>query len=449
MPNLPTVAIIGRPNTGKSTLFNRLVGRRKAIVSDIPGTTRDHIAARVETSEVDYLLVDTGGMGGGTNDEDFEDDVHAQSLLAIQNADVILFTINAQEELTASDFEIVDALRKKRKGHVPVLLVLTKCDNPEKVDEILPHYYELGIADLILPVSAIHMLGLEELQDEIIEKLTKLHFHKEEPTGDINHQSTPRVAIIGKPNVGKSSIINAFMSEKQKEESPLLVSEVPGTTRDAVDTIIRYHDQEYLFIDTAGIKRRSQTDKKIETFAYFRSIQAVEEADIAVLVIDMTEPVSKQDKRIAQIAIEDGKGLIVLLNKADLLSIEERATALAEAKGALSFCTFAPFLTVSAQTRKDLLKVFELIEMVQQSRSRRIPTKELHEWFRDAVYGKPMGSLSSSKHITQAEDIPPTFAIFVKNPKDVHVSQLRYLENNLRKTFGFDGTPIRWVTKGS
>jgi len=445
MAKLPTVAIIGRPNTGKSTLFNRLVGRRKAIVSDVPGTTRDHVAGRVETDVVDYLLIDTGGMGGGTNDEDFEDDVHAQSLLALENADLILFTVNAQEELTASDFSIVDDLRKKRKGHVPVLLVLTKCDNPEEVDEILPRYYELGIADHILPVSANHMLGMEELGNKITEQLTKLNFQKVEE----EKRSIPRIAIIGKPNVGKSSIINAFMSEKQKETSPLLVSEVPGTTRDAVDTVIRYNDQEYLFIDTAGIKRRSQTDKEIETFAYFRSIRAVEEADIAVLVVDATQPVSKQDKRIARIAIEDGKGLIILLNKSDLLSSEERAKALAEAKDALPFCTFAPFLTVSAETRKDLIKVFELIEMVERSRSRRIPTKDLNEWFRDAVYGKPMGSLSSSKHITQAEDIPPTFAIFVKNPKDVHVSQLRYLENNLRKTFGLDGTPVRWVTKNS
>ncbi|MBU0767289.1 ribosome biogenesis GTPase Der [Patescibacteria group bacterium] len=443
MPKLPTVAIIGRPNTGKSTLFNRLVGRRKAIVSDIPGTTRDHVASRIKTDAVDYLLVDTGGMGGGTNDEDFEDDVHAQSLLALENADLILFTVNSQEELTASDFAIVDDLRKKRKGHVPVLLVITKCDNPEKVDEILPRYYEFGIADHILPVSANHMLGMEELGKEIIEQLTKLNFKKEERCD----QKMPRIAIIGKPNVGKSSIINAFMSDKQKEESPLLVSKIPGTTRDAVDTIIRFHDQEYLFVDTAGIKRRSQTDKDIETFAYFRSIKALEESDIAVLVLDATEPVSKQDKRIARVAIEDGKGLIILLNKIDLLLNEERATALAEAKDELPFCTFAPFLTVSAETRKDLIKIFDLIEMVQQSRSRRIPTKDLNEWFRDAVYGKPMGSLSSSKHITQAEDVPPTFAIFVKNPKDVHVSQLRYLENNLRKTFGLEGTPVRWVTK--
>lgn len=443
MSKLPTVAIIGRPNTGKSTLFNRLIGRRKAIVSDVPGTTRDHVAGRVETPTVDYLLIDTGGMGGGTNDEDFEDDVHAQSLLALANADVILFTVNSQEELTTSDFGIVDDLRKKRKGHVPVLLVVTKCDNPERTEEILPQYYELGIADHILPISANHMLGIEELRDEIVDRLEQLHFKKEEDEAS----ALPRIAIIGKPNVGKSSIINAFMSEKQKEESPLMVSDVPGTTRDAVDTIIRFHDQEYLFIDTAGIKRRTQTDKDIETFAYFRSIRALEEADIAVLVLDATQPVSKQDKRIARTAIEDGKGLIVLLNKVDLLSTEQRATALTEAQQELPFCSFAPFLTVSAETRKDLVKVFELIELVQQNRSRRIPTKALNEWFRDAVYGKPMGSLSSSKHITQAEDIPPTFTLFVKHPKDIHVSQLRYLENNLRQTFGLEGTPVRWITK--
>lgn len=444
MAKLPTVAIIGRPNTGKSRLFNRLIGRRKAIVSEIPGTTRDHIASRVETPEMDYLLLDTGGMGRGTDDPEMEADVHAQSMLALEGADVIILTIDTKVDLTGQDFEVIDLLRKKRKPHVPVILALTKCDNPDETDDILPQYFELGIADTIIATSASHDIGTDDLREEIVKQLTELKFQK---TSDDEKKSLPRIALIGKPNVGKSSIINAFMSEKQRVSSPLLVSEKAGTTRDAVDTVIRYHDQEYLFVDTAGIKRRGQTEKGIETFAYFRSIHSLEESDIVILVLDATEPVSKQDKRIASIAVEEGKGLIILLNKSDLISGEKRQTLTEEVRVALPFCRFAPILPCSAVTRKELLKVFDLIEMAQQNRIRRIPTKQLNEWYRDAVYSKPLGILGSSKHITQAEDLPPTFVLFVKDPKKVQVSQLRYLENNLRKTFGFEGTPIRWITK--
>ncbi|MFA7681579.1 MAG: ribosome biogenesis GTPase Der [Candidatus Peribacteraceae bacterium] len=442
MAKLPTVAIIGRPNTGKSTLFNQLIGHRKAIVSEIPGTTRDHVAQRVETDELDYLLVDTGGMGGGTADKDFEDDVHAQSMLAIGNADVILLTINSKEDLTSSDFEIVDLLRKKRRTHVPILLVLTKCDNPAITQELLPQYYALGIADVIVPVSAPHNIGLDNLQSHIIDTLTALNFRKQESDG-----SLPRISIIGRTNVGKSSLINAMMSETQLATSPLLVSEVPGTTRDATDTVIQFNDRSYLFMDTAGIKKRTQTDKGVETFAYFRSIQALEEADIAVLVLDATAPVSRQDKRIASLATEEGKGLIVLLNKSDMLAGEQRTKALEDARIALPFCKFAPFLLCSAQTRKDLVKIFDLIALVQENRSRRIPTKALNAWMRDAVYGKGLGPVSDAKYITQAEELPPTFVLFVKNPKHIHVSQLRYLENTLRKTYAFEGVPMRWITK--
>ena len=212
MAKLPTVAIIGKPNTGKSTLFNRLVGRRKAIVSDIPGTTRDHIAAKIEMSTVDYLLVDTGGMGGGTEDKNLEDDVHHQSLLALENADLIIFTINCREELTTSDLKIVDTLRKSKRNHVPVIIAVTKCDNPDEIDEILPQYYELDIAKDIIAISAPHKIGVDDLQDKIAEELESLHFSKEEES----EPKLPKIAIIGKPNVGKSSIVNSFMSERNE-----------------------------------------------------------------------------------------------------------------------------------------------------------------------------------------------------------------------------------------
>ena len=447
MSKLPTVAIVGRPNTGKSTLFNRLIGRRKSIVSDIPGTTRDHVAQRVEGQQVDYLLVDTGGMGGGTEDSDLEGDVHKQSLLALEHADVIVLTINSREDLTSSDFEIIDTLRKSKRAHVPVILAATKCANPEEIERALPQYFGLGISENVLATSAPHKVGIDDLRNAMEQALLSLHFRKE-ASGTPSQK--PNIAIIGKPNVGKSSIVNAMMSETQRAKSPLLVSEIPGTTRDSTDTVIRYHDQEYVFMDTAGMKRRKQTvDNEIEIHSYFRSVQALERCDICVLILDIQEPVSRQDKRIAAMAVEEGKGLIILLNKIDLLPTPQKQEALDHTERMLQFCRFAPIIPCSAETREGLLKLFDVIESVQRNRSRRIPTKDLHRWFQDAVAGQPMGSLASSKHLTQAEELPPTFVIFVKDPQKVQISQLRALENNLRRTYAFEGTPIRWITKVS
>ena len=444
MSRLPTVAIIGRPNTGKSTLFNRLVGRRKAIVSAVAGTTRDHVAHRVDGDRVDYLLIDTGGMGGGTEDLELEDDVHRQSLLALETADVIVLTLNSQEEMTSSDMQIVDILRKQKRSHVPVVLAVTKCDDLEQMESLTVQYLELGLSDSIVPLSAVHKHGVSDLEDAIEIELEKLNFQKVEES---DTDSIPGIAIIGKPNVGKSSLVNAFMSESQRKQSPLLVSDIPGTTRDATDTIVTYHDKKYCFVDTAGIKRQKQTEGAIETYSYFRSVQSLQHADICVLVLDANQPVSRQDKRIAGLAVEEGKGLIILLNKVDSVSTEEKQNALREIQLELQFCSFAPVLPCSAQTRDGLLKIFDMIETVQRNRIRRVPTKELHNWYKDAVYGQPMSSLASSKFITQAEELPPTFILFVKDPKKVQVSQLRYLDNQLRKTFAFEGTPVRWITK--
>lgn len=446
MARLPTVAIIGRPNTGKSTLFNRLVGRRQAIVSDVPGTTRDHVAGKIEPEDgIPFLLVDTGGMGGGTDDTDLEDDVHEQSLLALEHADLILFTINSREELTKSDFAIVELLRRRKQRHVPVLLILTKCDNVATIESLLPQYYDLGIADGIIAVSAPHNIGTEELESQIQEKLDALHFTKDDQE---EMHDTPRIAVIGKPNVGKSSIVNAFMSETQRQKSPLLVSDIPGTTRDSIDTVIRYHDKEFVFVDTAGIKKNKATQNEIETYAYFRSIQALQNADIAVLVIDASLPISRQDKRIAGLAVEEGKGIIILANKIDLLYPEDRAQAIKHIEFELSFCKYAPIIPCSAESREGLLRLFDMIEAVHRNRARRIPTKELFDWYKNAVANQPMSAIGHSKFITQAEELPPTFVLFVKDPKKVQVSQLRYLENRLRETFALEGSPVRWVTKG-
>lgn len=447
MARLPTVAIIGRPNTGKSTLFNRLIGRRLAIESEVPGTTRDHVAQRVETDEVDYLLIDTGGMGGGTEEKDIEDDVHLQSLLALEHADLIVLTVNARSPLTGSDEEIVMLLRKKRKRHVPVILVLTKCDNPDLAEEATMEFSGLGIADEILPVSAAHGLGLLELREMIVKHLRKLKFSKTKNQKPKTNAS-PRAAIVGKPNVGKSSLINAFMSEPERKKSPRLVSPIAGTTRDSTDAFIHHEGHEYIFVDTAGLRRQAKVEHGLESLSMMRSIKAIEDSDIVILVLEATEPVSRQDKRIASIAIEAGKGLIVLINKIDLLKGEKRREKTEEVRQAFPFCRYAPILPCSATERTNLLKVFPLIDMVQRSRTRRIPDRELHRWYRDSVANQPVGALAAGKHLTQAEQLPPTFVLFVRNPKQVQLSQLRFLENRLRETFGFDGTPVRWITKG-
>ncbi|MFA6523409.1 MAG: ribosome biogenesis GTPase Der [Candidatus Peribacteraceae bacterium] len=446
MPKLPTVAIIGRPNTGKSTLFNSLLKRRVAIVSDVPGTTRDHIARKVNEAEIPYLLLDTGGMGGGTRDKEFEEDVHEQSLLALRYADLIIFTVNAREELTKSDHEIVQTLRTSRRRHVPVLLVATKCDNQNLSEEAEGIFAELGLHDDIIPISAISNIGTRDVREAITRELKKLHFGVESPTQEPSE--IPRVAVIGKPNVGKSSIVNALMSDTQREVSPRLVSDIPGTTRDSTDTIIRSKDRDYLFIDTAGLRKQARVEEDLEHEAYMRTILVLEEADVAVLVLDATEVCSKQDKHIAGLAIDEGKGLILLLNKFDLLSTEQREQKKEEVAYAFPFCRYAPVLTTSAVTREHLPKLFDLISMVHRNRQRRFPIKELHEWMQEQLMGKPMGALATAKHITQSKDIPPTFILFVKNPKQVRVSQLRYLDNRLRETFGLEGTPVRWITKG-
>ncbi len=447
MSKLPLVAIIGRPNTGKSTLFNRFIGSRRAIISDIPGTTRDHVTSKVEHDDLDYLLVDTGGMGGGTDDKDFEDDVHAQSVLALAAADVIVFTVNSREELTASDHEVVTLLRKKRKKHVPVILAVTKADNDKIFEEALPQFHALGIADDIIAVSALNNLGIAELEECIIDNLQKLHFKKEEAIA-ATESDVPRIAVIGKPNVGKSSLVNALMSETQRQTSPRLVSDVPGTTRDSTDTVIRHKDREFIFVDTAGLKRQAKTDEGIDSFAMLRSIQALEQSDVAILVLDASQAISKQDKRIAGMAVDAGKGLIILMNKSDLISKEQKEERERDLAAEFPFCRFAPVIYGSTKTRDGLLKMFDLMDMIKRNRMRRIPVKELHRWFDQNVSGMPLGPIARAKHITQAEDIPPTFVLFVSKPKQVEVSQLRFLDNRIRQTFDFQGSPIRWITKG-
>ncbi len=447
MAKLPLVAIIGRPNTGKSTLFNRLVRRRVAIESEVPGTTRDHVTSIVETPDLDYLLIDTGGMGGGTEDKDFEDDVHAQSLLALKAADVIVFTVDGREEPTRNDFAIADLLRKKSKRRVPVLLVINKCDNEQQAENAEHAFHELGIGDETFLVSAAHRIGTEELEQSIVRHLGERQFGKRSERSEAD-SLIPRIAIIGKPNVGKSSITNALMSETQREISPKLVSDIPGTTRDATDTLIRWQDQDFLFIDTAGLRKNARVEEGVESLSMLRTIQSLDDCDVALLVLDATEPPSKQDKKIAGLAVDAGKCLIILLNKTDLITTEQKMERKRELMIAFQFCRWAPVIPCSAVSREGLLKIFDMALAAQRNRQRRLPVKELHRFIVDAVADQPMSSLASAKHIVQAKNPPPTFIVFVKNPKRVQLSQLRFLENRLRETFGLEATPIRIITKG-
>lgn len=442
MPKLPTVAIIGRPNAGKSTLFNALTGTRQAIVSDVPGTTRDHVASKV-TGDIDFLLVDTGGVGGGSQDKDLESDVAAQSLIALREADVILFAVSIRDELTRSDLAVTDMLRKHRKRHVPVVLALTKADNAQMEDR-LPEFYALNIADTLIAVSAMHRQGIDELLAAITECLKDLHFSKSQE-GTV--ADPPRIALVGRPNVGKSSLINAYMSDADRKKSARLVSDIPGTTRDPSDTVVRHDGKEFIFVDTAGMRRKTKVETDIEGLSNFKSLQAISNCDIVVMVLEAPELISRQEKRIAAHALEEGKGLILLVNKADLLTGEERVEREQALRFELPFCKFAPVLFASAMTRDGLLKLFPLLESVHRNLHRRIGSAELRKWYDGALQKLPAKALSQGKHLTQAKDIPPTFVLFVRDAGMIQRSQLRYLEGSLRTTFAFEGAPIRWITK--
>jgi len=446
MAKLPIVAIIGRPNTGKSTLFNRLIGERRAIESAVPGTTRDHISHRMEFGGIPALLLDTGGIGK-SRDTDFEKSVAAQSLLALEHADIIILTISGRDDLTSDDRKVIDAIRKKRKRFVGVIVAVTKVDTPGADDEVLADFCDVIVGDHLLAVSAAHRLGIDELSETIAEMLTKRSFKKASNEQD-KPDRPPRIAIVGKPNVGKSSIVNALLPPERKKASPRVVSPIAGTTRDATDIDLVRNGKTYTLVDTAGLKKHRLSLDELERLSMLRTVTAIEDADIAALVLDASEPVSQQDKRIAALAIESGKGIVILLNKIDLLSGDERKRKLAETMHALAFCSrFAKIIPCSAETREGLLKIFDVFDAIQRNRTRRIPAAELRRWFETAVHGQPLGAVGSTKHIVQASDIPPTFVLFVKNPKAVKVSQLRYLDNRLREMFGFDGTPVRWITK--
>ena len=431
MSTKPLVAIVGRPNVGKSMLFNRLVGRRVAIVEDTPGVTRDRIYGDAEWLQYAFTLIDTGGIEPDNPDQ-IAVQMRRQAELAIETADVIVFLVDGREGMTAADQEVASLLRKSRK---PVVLAVNKVD-AQKFEDAAYEFYALGLGDPVT-VSAAQGLGLGDLLDEVVRDFPAAPEQAEERR--IN------IAVVGKPNVGKSSLVNALLGEERT-----IVSDVPGTTRDSVDTPFQQGDRLYTLVDTAGIRRkRSIEDESIERYSVIRSLAAVRRADVVLIVCDASQGLSEQDVRIAGYAHEEGKPSVLLVNKWDL--VEKDAYTIETFKKDilvdLAFMSYVPMLFLSAKTGQRVNRVLQLADEVYEQSCRRIPTGTLNDIVGEAVMANEPPSDKGRRlklyYATQAATQPPTFVVFVNDEKLVHFSYQRYLENYLRKSFSLEGTPIR------
>ena len=432
----PVVAIVGRPNVGKSTLFNVLAGDTISIVKDTPGVTRDRIYADCTWLDKNSTLIDTGGIEPDSSDIILSQ-MREQAEIAIATADVIVFIVDVRQGLVDADSKVADMLRKSKK---PVVLAVNKVDSFEKFGNDVYEFYNLGIGDPV-PVSAASRLGLGELLDEVVKYFG-------ESTEEEEEDDRPRIAIVGKPNVGKSSIINQLVGENR-----VIVSDIAGTTRDAVDTEIVYNGTEYVFIDTAGLRRKSRIKEELERYSIIRTVTAVERADVVVVVIDATEGVTEQDAKIAGIAHERGKGIIVAVNKWD--AIEKNDKTIYEytnkIKDTLAFMPYAEYVFISAKTGQRTNRLFELIDMVRQNQTLRVATGVLNEIMTEAVALQQPPSDKGKRlrlyYITQVAVKPPTFVIFVNDKNLMHFSYTRYIENKIREAFGFKGTSLKFIAR--
>ncbi|HXY55411.1 MAG TPA: ribosome biogenesis GTPase Der [Nitrospirota bacterium] len=434
----PIVAIVGRPNVGKSTLFNRIIGRKLAIVEDVPGVTRDRNYAEAEWEGNRFLLVDTGGFEPESDDPMYTK-MRDQTTLAIEEADYIIFLMDGQQGLLPSDIEVSHRLRASGK---PVIYAINKVDGARH-EALLPDFYRLGI-DTLFPLSARHGPGFSELMDGLCGMLPETG----ELVRDDETAAIPRIAIIGRPNVGKSSFVNALIGEDR-----MIVSPVAGTTRDAVDSVYQYYGRKYVLVDTAGIRSRGRISQGVEQYSVMRAMKSISHADIALVLIDASEGITEQDERIVGLAHEAGKGIIIALNKWDLVPDKEQAfkRIMEDVQQRLKFADYAPVLTISAVSRQRVTKVFEEIDRVITEREKRVPTADLNRVFERLAAGHepPLyrGKRVKYYYITQVGIKPPTFVVFVNYPEGVHFSYIRYIENNLRESFGFRGTPIRIFAK--
>jgi GTP-binding protein len=448
----PIVALVGRPNVGKSTLFNRLVGARRAIVQDEPGTTRDRLYGEAEWAGRAFLVVDTGGLDIAATDKaphakrgdqpatlslssrDFVHEIRAQAEVAIAEADVVIFLVDARDGITAADQDVADTLRVRRSGR-PVILAVNKADNAAWRQAAL-EFYELGLGEAYA-ISALHGTGTGDLLDAVAAEIPPV----KEPTAD----QAVHIAIVGRPNVGKSALLNALLQQERA-----IVSPIPGTTRDALDTPLRWEGRDVVLIDTAGIRRRGRVESGVEQYSVLRAIHAIERADVALLVLDATAGITAQDSHVAGYILDAYKSVALIVNKWDAVEDKQTDTAdvFAQAiRDQLRFLDYVPALTVSALTRQRVSKILPLALMIAEQRKARIPTGELNRRLRDAVQAHPAPNRQGKQlkffYATQAEVEPPTFVLFVNDRELVHFSYARYLENQIRSAYPFTGTPLR------
>jgi len=432
----PIVAVVGRPNVGKSTLFNALSGTNLAIVKDTPGITRDRLYADVTWLDKSFTLIDTGGIEPESKDIILSQ-MREQAQIAIDTADVIIFLTDVRQGLVDADNKVADMLRRSNK---PVVLVVNKVDSFEKQMVDVYEFYNLGLGEPYA-ISSANMLGLGDMLDEVIKNFPV-------DTADEEEDDRPRIAIVGKPNVGKSSIVNKLIGENR-----VIVSDIAGTTRDAIDTEVKHDGKEYIFIDTAGLRRKNKIKEELEKYMIVRTVSAVERADVVLLVIDAEEGVTEQDAKIAGIAHERGKGMIIVVNKWDLVEKDDKTIYkyTNKVKEILSFMPYAEMIFISAKTGQRMPKLYDMIDTVIENHSLRVKTGVLNEIMTEAVaLQQPptdKGKRLKLYYITQASVKPPTFVIFVNDKEMMHFSYTRYIENKIREAFGFVGTPLKFIIR--
>lgn len=430
----PTVAIVGRPNVGKSTIFNRIVGERISIVEDVAGVTRDRIYSSADWLSHDFNIIDTGGIDIG--DEPFLEQIRLQAEIAIDEADVIIFLVNGREGVTDADEQVAKILYKTKK---PVVLAVNKVDNPEMRDMIYD-FYALGFGDPY-PVSGSHGLGLGDLLDAVAA-------HFPETQADEDEDDIIRFCLIGRPNVGKSSLVNALLGEDR-----VIVSDVAGTTTDAIDTTYVYDGQTYKIIDTAGMRKKGKVYENMEKYSVLRALKAIDRSDVVLIVLNGEEGIREQDKRIAGYAEEAGKGVMIVVNKWDAVEKDDKTMNkfTTEIRENFQFLDYAPVTFVSAKTKQRVNGLFEHIQMISENHALRIQSSVLNEVIEDAVARNPAPTDKGRRlriyYVTQVAIKPPTFVVFVNEPELMHFSYERFLQNRLREAFGFEGTPIRLITR--
>ncbi len=432
----PIVAVVGRPNVGKSTLFNVLAGENISIVKDTPGITRDRIYADIDWLDMSFTVIDTGGIEPESKDIILSQ-MREQAQIAIDTADVIIFLVDVKQGVTDADLKVADMLRRSKK---PIVLTVNKVDNYKKNVADVYEFYNLGIGEPHA-ISAVNKQGIGDLLDEVTS-----HFDKEAAMEEEDERI--KVAIVGKPNVGKSSIVNKLIGENR-----VIVSDIAGTTRDAIDTEITHNGREYVLIDTAGLRRKNKVKEELERYMIIRTVAAVERAEVVVLVIDAKEGVTEQDAKIAGIAHDRGKAIIIAVNKWDAIEKNNKTTKefTQRIRQVLSFLPYAEILFISAVTGQRLLKLYDMIDAVSENHAMRVATGVLNEVVADAVALQEPPSDKGKKlriyYITQVSVKPPTFVLFVNNKELMHFSYLRYIENQIRETFGFMGTPLKFIVR--